>query len=473
MLVGQFTKLFKSHAYRLFCYMIKLDGYEHKLRLLKEECQCVICVNDSPHKKFKMSNRTQITKEITQIENLKASLVMASSNISRLEYICVNQEHELKMLNEKLCDFRCIIDSVKDIRNQLDELRINVTELPPKQASFTYPSMPDMSLENRLIHLESVVKDTNEHHQIIQMMEKDMELLNTQVNELKEICASISQNSNNENQPCYLNHVRDIQIFTISTNSFQKCHNIEYEENITKNGSYIKGSYSNPVYPETASGHNNVTYEGDAESLANELSHAMLGTSLPSIEKPMPRLSSHGGIDKCDNSSSNDTLNEDFVDNDVCNDQCKMAVETLTNTADSPDDGLDNNPGTFNMSHSNDQKNFTNLDTYNLPQVEGNGSGLHVKCSDNTYVCSNPEDHIHVIQDQPRSYSCSSDNDMEKKLYSKTSTQETLRCSSSIDLIKSQNEWEETNDASSNQLLTNIISNCFSCCLTVWTVVFD
>ena len=52
MLVGQFTKLFKSHAYRLFCYMIKLDGYEHKLRLLKEECQCVICENDSPHKKF-------------------------------------------------------------------------------------------------------------------------------------------------------------------------------------------------------------------------------------------------------------------------------------------------------------------------------------------------------------------------------------------------------------------------------------
>ena len=198
----------------------------------------------------------------------------------------------------------------------------------------------------------------------------------------------------------------------------------------------------------------------------------MLGKCFHSIEEPVPRRSSDTSIDKRDNISSNDTLNE-FVDNYVCRDQCKMAVETLTNTADSPDDGLDNNPGTFNMSHSNDQKNFTNLDTYSLPQVEGNGSGLHVKCSDNTYVCSNPEDHIHAIQDQPRSYSCSSDNDMEKKLYSKTSTQETLRCSSSIDLIKSQNEWEETNDASSNQLLTNIISNCFSCCLSVWTVVFD
>ena len=472
MLVGQFTKLFKSHAYRLFCYMIKLDGYKHKLRLLKEECQCVICENDSPHKKFKMSNRTQITKEITQIENLKASLVVASSNISRLEYICVNQEHELKMLNEKLCDFRCIIDSVKDIRNQLDELRINVTELPPKQASFTYPSMPDMSLENRLIHLESVVKDTNEHHQIIQMMEKDMELLNTQVNELKDICASMSENSNNENQPCYLNHVRDIQIFTISTNSFQKCHNIEYEETLTKNGSYIKGSYSNPVYPETALGHSNVNYEGDDESLANELSHAMLGTSLHSIGKQVPHRSSHTSIDKSNNGSSNDILNM-FVDNDVCSDQCKMAVETLTNTADSPDDGLDNNPGTFDSSHSNDQKNLTNLDKYSQPQVEKDGSGLHVKYSDNTYVSSSPEDHIHVIQDQPRSYSGSSDNDIEKKLSSKTSTQETLRCSSSIDLIKSQDEWEETNDTSSNQILSNIISNCFACCLTVWTVVFD
>ena len=472
MLVGQFTKLFKSHAYRLFCYMIKLDGYEHKLRLLKEECQCVICKNDSPHKTFKMSNRTQIKKEITQIENLKASLVMASSNISRLEYICVNQEHELKMLNEKLCDFRCIIDSVKDIRDQLDELRVNVTELPAKPASFTYPSMSDMSLENRLTHLESVVKDSNEHHHIIQTMEKDMELLNTQVNELKDICASMSQNSNNENKPCYLNHVRDIQIWTISSNSFQKCHNIEYEENLTPKGSYIKGSYSNPVYPEIALGHNNVNYEGDDESLAKELSHAMFGTSLHSIEKPMPHRSCHGGIDKCDNSSSNDNLNE-FVDNDVCSDQCKMAVETLTNTADSPDDGLNNNPGTFNMSHSNDQKNFTNLDPYSQSQVEGNGSGLHAKCSDSTYVCSSPEDQIHVIQDQPRSYSGSSDNYMEKKLSSKTSTQETLRCSSSIDLIKSHNEWEEANDASPNQILTNIISNCFSCCLTIWTVVFD
>ena len=83
------------------------------------------------------------------------------------------------------------------------------------------------------------------------------------------------------------------------------------------------------------------------------------------------------------------------------------------------------------------------------------------------------EDHIHVIQDQPRSYSGSSDNDIEKKLSSKTSTQETLRCSSSIDLITSQDEWEETNDSSSNQILSNIISNCFACCLTVWTVVFD
>jgi len=452
--------------------MIKLDGYEHKLRLLKEECQCVICVNDSPHKKFKMSNSTQITKEITQIENLKASLVMASSNISRLEYICVNQEHELKMLNEKLCDFRCIIDSVKDIRNQLDELRINVTELPAKQASYTYPNMPDICLENRLTHLESVVKDTNEHHQIIQLMEKDMELLNTQVNELKDICASMSQNRNNENQPCYLNHVRDIQIFTISTNSFQKCHNIEYEENHTKNGSYLKGSYSNPVYPETALGHNNVNYEADDESLAKELSFAMLNKSFHSIEESVPRRSSDTNIDKYDNGSSNDIANM-FVDHDVCSEQCKMAVETLTNTADSPYEGLDNNPGTFDRGHSNDQQNFTNLDTYSQPQVEGDGSGLHVKCSDNTYVCPSPEDHIHVIQDQPRSYSGSSDNDMERKLSTKTSTQETLRCSSYIDIIKSQNEWEETNDASSNQILTNIISNCFSCCLSVWTVVFD
>ena len=89
MLVAQFTRLFKSHAYRLFCFIVKIDGYNYKPRISTQQCQCIVCGSDlNQEKELKMTrNRRQQLADNSQIEELKASLVKASANISRLEYI--------------------------------------------------------------------------------------------------------------------------------------------------------------------------------------------------------------------------------------------------------------------------------------------------------------------------------------------------------------------------------------------------
>ena len=81
MLVAQFTRLFKSHAYRLFCFIVKIDGYNYKPRILTQQCQCIVCGNNlTQEKELKMTKNNKLQwAENSQIEELK---IISLSNSS-------------------------------------------------------------------------------------------------------------------------------------------------------------------------------------------------------------------------------------------------------------------------------------------------------------------------------------------------------------------------------------------------------
>lgn len=266
MLITQFTRLFKSRAYRLFCYMIKLDGYERKLRLLGEQCKCVICEKETLQKDFKMTNKRQLAEK-SQIEELKASLVRASANIARLEYICATQEHEIQVLSEKMCDFKGMKDVVKDIRGGIDELRINVNDLHMKQQPNMQAHGQDVSFENRLNCLETLAKDIEDQDRYFRTLSEDTAELKRQVNNLNDMCEYISQADGHEECPD-----DSIRVCTISSNSLQ--HITSEATYVSNEGHFLLtnvATCSNKDSSETELEYTKNNFQANEPSFANKL----------------------------------------------------------------------------------------------------------------------------------------------------------------------------------------------------------
>lgn len=188
MLAAQFTRLFKSHAYRIFCYMLKLNSYGRKLLQLKQQCENMTCENEELHKQLEMMNYKIKLENSAQIEELKMILVRASANIARLEYICTTQEHEINLLSEKMCDFKDMKETIKGLRGELNSLQVNMNHIhneDKKHEPNIQPCVQDKLFESRLCGLETFLHDIKEQDIHFEVLERDTEELKCEVNTLK------------------------------------------------------------------------------------------------------------------------------------------------------------------------------------------------------------------------------------------------------------------------------------------------
>ena len=423
MLVAQFTRLFKSHAYRLFCFIVKIDGYNYKPRIVTQQCQCIVCGNDlAPEKELKMTKNKLQLAENSQIEELKASLVKASANISRLEYICNTQEHELKILSEKLVDYRGIKDVVKDIKDGLDELRINVNELQTKQEPSITPQRIDATLENRLNCLENFAKDVEDQDEYFKALEQDTDELKRELTMLKEMCERIELENRVERT------TEDIPIWTISSDSMQRAMDSAYvsrDETITNMNDETNSDSSSyeRVVKRTV-----MTIEANESSLAKELSNVSY-TSLPDVVDHNVSCSSDCMSMKNTSKSSESLTHKQLLITDTYSDVSKE--ENYINFIE------------------NDDK------SENVVDVEAASENIE----------SSPE-----ISDNPNLNSNSLDRDNVKVCISETSTAETLKCESSID------PWNDYDDEEPKDIDLNDYSclyNFMYCWLSTCNHVFD
>ena len=428
MLVAQFTRLFRSHAYRLFCYMIKLDGYERKLRLLTEECQCIICEKGSQHKQKKMDNKRKL-EENAQIEELKMSLIRASANIARLEYICATQEHELKMLGEKLCDFKGVKETVNNLKDGLDELKLNIKDLDIQQQPNSQSFKPDIILETRLNCLEILVKEIEEQDRYCEVLAGDTEELKQQLHALKDTCERQKQDDHLENESRYANCSVDNKLWTISSNTLK--YGSDPTDESDKNTRYMvtnSSGYSTRQSSETALDYVNISFETVEPSMEKVNTSC---SCIPSsyIENQKVQSSSDANIDK---SASNYSKSISVQFTKKCKDVASNNLEPQCHIASS--DRL-----------------------YAYPDEMEEGRSII-------------ETQAGSVLTENRSKIDFSDAKYEKTRTSEASTSETLKCSSSVDPISSGDEFEGK-DIETN--VQNCFTNCFYCWATVWNLIFD
>ena len=426
MLVAQFTRLFKSHAYRLFCFIVKIDGYNYKPRISTHQCQCIVCGNDlTKDKRIKMAKNKHQLADNSQIEELKASLVKASANISRLEYICNTQEHELKMLSEKLVDYRGIKDVVKDIKDGLDELKSNVSELQTKQEPIVIPHRIDPTFENRLNCLENIAKDVEDQDGYFKALEQDTEELRQELVILKEMCERIEQENRIERTTD-----SDYPIWTISSESFQRTTDSTYGSHDESNVAMTEESYSDKSSFERDFKSTVISFDTFESSLARELSVVnssnILTTSNPNVEL------SNTGVSSQSNSNSLQSLT---------NNQEPIRHSFSCLGADKVDSKI--------VDSDNYKENYREIEI----------------------ICENKETSPEMSRNQNlSSKSDSLDIEEVKVCISETSTAETLKCESSIDPLNDFDELEQKDMGSNEQSCSN---NLLYYLLTICTHVFD
>ena len=94
--------------------------------MVREERDSIMVENEELQEQLDMANSAQSTGNI-RMNDFRNDLNKVTEEVTRLEYMCTSQEHELKTLSDKMCDLNSIKETVK-VRNTFLIITGNILE---------------------------------------------------------------------------------------------------------------------------------------------------------------------------------------------------------------------------------------------------------------------------------------------------------------------------------------------------------
>ena len=90
----------------------KVHELDSKWKQVKEERDSIMVENEELQEQLDMANSAQSAGNVRMSE-FRNDFNKVTEEVTKLEYMCTSQEHELKTLSDKMCDLNSIKETVK------------------------------------------------------------------------------------------------------------------------------------------------------------------------------------------------------------------------------------------------------------------------------------------------------------------------------------------------------------------------
>ena len=97
----------------------RVHDLDARWKQVKEERDAIMVENEELQEQLDMANSAQSAGNI-RMNDFRNDLNKVTEEVTRLEYMCTSQEHELKSLSDKMIDLNSIKETVKVMRSFIE-----------------------------------------------------------------------------------------------------------------------------------------------------------------------------------------------------------------------------------------------------------------------------------------------------------------------------------------------------------------
>merc|ERR1712241_343353 len=172
----------------------KVHELDARLRQMKEERDQVVADNDDLQEQLDMTN-TMRDAGMQKIGELKIEVQKLAEEITRIDYSCTTQEHELKTLSDHMCDLNSLKETVKDHNDEIAIIKEDYTRMKSHlnvSAKLELQTQERM-YESRLLHLENVLTEMRQQEVRFAHLAEETATLKDQVDALRELSISVQK----------------------------------------------------------------------------------------------------------------------------------------------------------------------------------------------------------------------------------------------------------------------------------------
>jgi len=172
----------------------KVHELDARLRQMKEERDQVVADNDDLQEQLDMTN-TMRDVGMQKIGELKIEVQKLAEEITRIDYSCTTQEHELKTLSDHMCDLNSLKETVKDHNDEIAIIKEDYTRMKSHlnvSAKLELQTQERM-YESRLLHLENVLTEMRQQEVRFAHLAEETATLKDQVDALRELSISVQK----------------------------------------------------------------------------------------------------------------------------------------------------------------------------------------------------------------------------------------------------------------------------------------
>ena len=116
-----------------------------------------------------------------------------SEEVTRIDYACTSQEHELKTLSDHMCDLNSLKESVKEHNEEIATIKEDYTRMKTHlnvSAKLELQTQERM-YESRLHHLENVLEEMRQREGHFLHLAEETAVLKDQVDALRELSVMV------------------------------------------------------------------------------------------------------------------------------------------------------------------------------------------------------------------------------------------------------------------------------------------
>jgi hypothetical protein len=170
----------------------RVHELDARLRQMKEERDNVITENEELQDQLDMTN-TSASAGMQKINELKNEVQKLAEEVSRIDYGCTSQEHELKTLSDHMCDLNSLKEAVKEHSEELQTIKEDYSRMKTHlnvSAKLELQTQERM-YESRLHHLENVLEEMRQREGHFLHLAEETAALKDQVDALRELSVMV------------------------------------------------------------------------------------------------------------------------------------------------------------------------------------------------------------------------------------------------------------------------------------------
>merc|ERR1719510_1350528 len=144
--------------------------------------------NEELQEQVDMANSAQSTGNI-RMNEFRNDLNKVTEEVTKLEYMCTSQEHELKTLSDKMCDLNSIKETVKELTEETNQFKEDFSRMRThlNVAAKLELQTQEKMYESRLHHLENVLEEMRQREGHFMRLAEETSALKDQVDALREL----------------------------------------------------------------------------------------------------------------------------------------------------------------------------------------------------------------------------------------------------------------------------------------------